>query len=72
MIEAVVENLRSAVYASYEELAAQVQADSALLADLGATSRLNHEGLELRRRALAAAVSAPVVFGLLYGLFSAI
>src|SRR5271165_3148157 len=30
MVEAVVENLRSAVYASHQELSAQVQADSAL------------------------------------------
>jgi hypothetical protein len=34
MVETVVENLRSAVYASYEELSAQVQADSALDAKL--------------------------------------
>lgn len=148
MPKAVVENLRSAVYASYEELSAQVQADSALdakllgllgflavagsllltlpyglrdgrvlllvgagfgalaclvgsmggsspnmgpppeefyvdygakteadylaqlLADLAATTRINHQGLELRRRALAVAVGAPILLAAAYGLLS--
>jgi hypothetical protein len=147
MVEAVVENLRSAVYASHQELSAQVQADSTLdakflgllgffavggsvlltlphglrdgralllvgiglgvcaclvgtiggsspsmgpppeqfyaeygarteddylgqlLADLAVTTKLNHKDLELRRRALAGAMSAPTMFAALYGLF---
>jgi hypothetical protein len=146
MPKVVVENLRSAVYASYEELSAQVQADSALdakllgllgffaiagsllltlphglrderllllvgvgfgalaclmgsmggsspnigpppeefyadygaraeadylaqlLADLAATTRINHQGLELRRRALAVGVGAPILLAVVYGL----
>jgi hypothetical protein len=146
--KAIVENLRSAVYASYEELSAQVQADSALdakllgllgfftvagsllltlphglrdgrtlllvgvgfgalaclggsmggsspnmgpapedfyadygaraevdylaqlLADLSAATRINHEGLEIRRRALSLAVGAPILLAAVYGLVS--
>jgi hypothetical protein len=141
----VVENLRSAVYASYEELSAQVQADSALdtkllgllgflaaagsllltvshlrdgrtlllvgvglgavaclvgsmggpspgtgpspemfyanyggrdeadylaqlLADLAIRTRINHQGLELRRKALAVAIGIPVAVAFVYGL----
>jgi hypothetical protein len=41
-----------------------------LLGDLTDTRRTNHQELELRRRALAAAVCAPAVLGLLYGLAS--
>jgi hypothetical protein len=102
MSKVVVENLRSAIYASYEELSAQVQADSALdtkllgllgfLAAAGSLlltvaqlphgrtlllvgvgfgavrTRINHQGLELRRRALAVAIGAPVAVALVYSL----
>ncbi|HSZ14941.1 MAG TPA: hypothetical protein VK790_12980 [Solirubrobacteraceae bacterium] len=144
----VVDNLRSAIYACYEELAAQVQADAALdtklfgllsflaaigsllatlpyglrngrmlllvgvvfgalaclvgsiggsspntgprpeefyaeygarteaeylaqlLSDLASTAQLNHEGLELRRQALAVALGAPALFVVMFGLIS--
>jgi hypothetical protein len=42
-----------------------------LLVDLAATTRINHKGLELRRRALAAAVGAPILSAVLYGLLLA-
>jgi hypothetical protein len=148
MPKPVVENLRSAVYASYEELSAQVQADSALdakllgllgffavagsllltlshglhdgralllagaafgafaciagslggsspnvgpppaefysnygartepeylaqlLGDLTCTRRTNHQGLELRRTALAIAICTPALLTVVYGMVS--
>jgi hypothetical protein len=35
-----------------------------------ATTRINHEGLELRRRALTVAVGAPILLAVAYGLVS--
>jgi hypothetical protein len=96
MPRAVVENLRSAVYASYEELSAQVQADSALdakllgllgflagagseaayltrlLTDLAVTTRVNHQGLEFRRRALVCAVGSLVLLTVAYAMASVV
>lgn len=58
----------------YADYGARAEADflAQLLADLAATTRLNHQGLELRRQALAVAVGAPVVLAVVYGLVSVI
>jgi hypothetical protein len=56
----------------YADYGARAEADylAQLLADLAATTRINHEGLELRRRALAVAVGAPILLAVAYGLVS--
>jgi hypothetical protein len=56
-------------YAGYGARA-EVDYLAQLLADLAATTQINHQGLELRRRALAVAVGAPVLLAVVYGLVS--
>ncbi|HEV3033640.1 MAG TPA: hypothetical protein VGX72_02515 [Solirubrobacteraceae bacterium] len=56
----------------YADFGARAEADylTQLLADLAATTQLNRQGLELRRRALAIAVGTPVLLAVAYGLVS--
>jgi hypothetical protein len=58
-------------YAAY---GARAEADylAQLLADMSAITRVNHQGLGLRRRSLAVAVSAPSLLAIAYGLLSVI
>lgn len=56
----------------YADYGARAEADylAQLLADMSATTRANHQGLELRRRALAIGVGVPVLLAVIYGLLS--
>ncbi len=56
----------------YADYGARAEADylAQLLADVSATTRTNHQGLELRRRSLAVAVGAPALLTVVYGLLS--
>jgi len=54
----------------YADYGTRAEADylAQLLADMSATTRINHQGLELRRKALAVAVGTPVLLAVSYGL----